>query len=74
MPHSTGVKYLKDFKRIYNVPDIFIVHGENMRKEFVEYYPQYVKILRVQHDGILANCNASFSESDGSSEISSMIE
>ena len=74
MPHSTGVKYLKDFKKIYDVPDIIIVHGENMKKEFVEYYPQYVKKLRVQHDGTLANFNASFSESDVSSEISSMIE
>lgn len=73
LPHSTGDKYIMDFKKIYSIPEIIIVHGEKMKEDFYRYYPEYVGKIKIQHDGVLANFSCEFSEEGVDQNIISAI-
>lgn len=60
LPHSTGDRYVEAFRKIYEVPDVILVHGKNMIEDFKGYYQEYIEKVQVQHDGVLANFDCSF--------------
>ena len=39
LPHATGGKYLKKYKKIYELADLIIVHGENIKKQMLALFP-----------------------------------
>ena len=55
LPHSTGDKYIETFRKIYSFADVVLVHGENMKLEFSNYFPEMKEKVKIQHHGVYLN-------------------
>lgn len=73
LPHSTGGRYVEVFRKIYSVPDIIFVHGENMRNEFYTYFPEYISKVKIQRHGRV-NHNCTYDEEQIETTIKNKIE
>ena len=53
LPHVNGDDYKKDLKKIYQIVDDIILHGEEVKKEFIKEFPEYGKKIYVQKHGCI---------------------
>lgn len=51
LPHINGEEYIGQLNKIYNQFDKIIVQGNNIKKEFEHYFPQYSQKAYVQRFG-----------------------
>ncbi len=73
VPHSSGDQYVEIFRQMYSVPDIILVHGENIKKKFVQLFPEYEDKVRIQLHGTYANYDCSYSLNSIPEDIRSRI-
>lgn len=57
LPHSTGIKYKNDMRKLYETADYILVHGEGIKKEFLEIFPEFNMKLIIQRHGMFSNHN-----------------
>jgi len=60
LPHSSGDKYVKVFRKIYSIPAVILLHGESLKEEFCSYFPEYRKKIEIQRHGIYLNHSLSY--------------
>lgn len=60
LPHATGEKLTETFRKLYSIADKVIVHGEGMKREFIEYFPEYESKVYIQRHGIYTGHDLSF--------------
>lgn len=60
LPHVNGHKFINDLRNIYDSVDNIILHGENIRKEFVELFPEHSKKVNIQYHGTYINQQKDF--------------
>lgn len=67
LPHRKGMKYISSLKDIYNLCDKIIVHGEEVKKEMIKFFPNTERKIYIQRHGCnLENKNCSnYSQYDG---------
>lgn len=58
IPHNNGNRYIKDLKKIYGIVDNIVLHGESIKKEFSQFFPQYSSKIYIQYHGC-NNCDLS---------------
>ena len=51
IPHENGTKYIKDLRKIYDLCDSIILHGNVIRDEFVSLYPEFSHKIYIQKHG-----------------------
>ncbi len=60
VPHVNGKKYIGELNKLYNVFDLILVHGENIKKEFNDIFPQLIGKVRIQHHGCFLNKDTAY--------------
>lgn len=60
LPHVNGEKYINDMRIIYSLVDRIIVHGEVVKTEFGQLFPQYIDKVYVQKHGFNLQSNTAF--------------
>lgn len=60
LPHVEGEKSIADLNQIYNIFDDILVHGETIKDEFSQYFPNCVDKVSVQSHGEYYNQNKSY--------------
>lgn len=73
LPHSTHDKYLMDFNKIYAVPDIILVHGEGIKTEFVDKFPNCESKIQIQRHGTFLNQKNNVNLDEISNELKEKI-
>lgn len=64
LPHENGEKQIKNLAKIYHIVDRIILHGENIKKEFMEYFPEEERKIFIQNHGanLFPNVNYDINE------------
>lgn len=52
IPHIDGNKSILGLKKLHQIFDIIILHGNNLKKEYLEYFPEDGKKIRIQRHGV----------------------
>ena len=52
LPHVEGEKYIEKYKKLYSYFNKIIVHGEAIKTEFSNYFPNYLNKVVVLHHGL----------------------
>lgn len=52
LPHRNSELYIDIYNSIYSLFDEIIVHGEEIKREFLLYYPQYSDKLKIEKHGV----------------------
>lgn len=73
LPHSTGTKYLKSMRKLYEIADVILVHGERMKKEFGEYYPDLIGKICIQRHGVYVKQQQKYDLNDISNAVKERI-
>ncbi len=60
LPHVNGTKSIEQLRKIYNLVDVIILHGESIKKEFVQYFPEYESKVFIQYHGANENININY--------------
>lgn len=60
IPHMDGEKSVPDLYAIYSVMDTIILHGENVKKEFTDLFPEFSSKIFVQKHGCNLVPNTSY--------------
>lgn len=74
LPHSSGEHYIDTFRKIYAISDVILVHGEQMRQDFDEYFHEYTNKVTIQKHGVYINHNCEYRLEDINNEIRNRIE
>lgn len=74
LPHSSGDKYIESFRKIYDNPDVILVHGEQMKRDFDKYFHEYVDKITIQKHGVYLNHNCRYRVEEINNEIRRKIE
>ena len=51
LPHINGEESVSILKKIYSCFDSILVHGESIRQEFIEYFPEFEDRVKIQYHG-----------------------
>lgn len=62
LPHTDSHKAINDLRKIYELVDIIVVHGEHIVKEFNSYFPDLTHKIRIQYHGTYLNQNTEFND------------
>jgi glycosyltransferase involved in cell wall biosynthesis len=60
VPHVKGDRYIKDLETIYGLVDKIILHGEGIKKEFIDLFEKYKNKVIIQRHGTYLNQNIGF--------------
>lgn len=52
LPHRNGESFTEIYRKYYSIFDRIIVHGESIKQEFINYFPEYEGKLAIEHHGI----------------------
>lgn len=52
IPHINGERKIEILKKVYSYFDYILVHGEAIRDEFVEIFPEFRNKIKVQYHGV----------------------
>lgn len=74
LPHSSGNKYVKDFRKIYSSPDIILVHGSNLVNEMNKLFPEYKEKVCIQRHGLYLNHDTSVDDNLIDKSLKSSIQ
>ena len=62
IPHINGEKYIDQLKKLHNVFDSILVHGESIKKEYLEYFPEDESKLHIQRHGVHLTQKTTYNE------------
>lgn len=71
--HVKGKKEVKSNKKIHALFDAIIVHGETIKKEYLEFYPEDEQKLFVQYHGVYADQKKRIIDSEVSNSINEFL-
>ncbi len=75
LPHSTGKKYYNKYKKIYELADLIIVHGQNIKKQMCEMFTGLDESkIAVQLFGVHGVTDVSYDESKIPDEVIKKVE
>lgn len=60
LPHINGEQYIEDLDYIYKQVDTIILHGEGIKNEFKQIFPQYVSKVYIQRHGCILEDNSAY--------------
>jgi glycosyltransferase involved in cell wall biosynthesis len=60
LPHSSGARYVNVFREIYSIPDVILLHGEKLKEDFADYFPDYMNKIEIQRHGVYLNHSLSY--------------
>lgn len=60
LPHRNGKKHYQDLKKIYNLVDIILVHGEEIKKEFIRLFGSLNNKISIQRHGSFEDQDLSY--------------
>ena len=69
LPHVSGEAYINQLRSLYDKFNYIIVHGNSIKGEFIEYFPEYISKLFVQHHGVYLGQNHDVIDSEGNKTI-----
>lgn len=64
LPHVNGESHVDMLRKIYGVFDVILLHGESIKSEFVQYFPEYEGKLAIQYHGEYYQQDTSYSVSE----------
>ncbi len=64
LPHRNGKKYISYYRKHYSYFDRIIVHGEEIKKEFIKIFPEYSGKLRIERHGTFLSLDNKISKED----------
>lgn len=74
IPHVNGLEYVDDLKKIYELFDVILLHGEELKKEFRDFFPDLEKKVRIQYHGVYFNQPISYDASLIDTNLSKKLE
>lgn len=74
VPHVNGTRYLTKLGKIYGLCDKIILHGESVKQEFRQYFPEYVDKVYLQKHGCNLQPITAYDETKIASEIKEKIK
>lgn len=73
VPHIDGTKHTDNLKRLHNVFDYIIVHGEEIKKEYLSYFPEDIDKLIIQRHGIHYTQRTDYDDNNVDKQLSDFI-
>lgn len=74
VPHVNGNKSKEYLKKIYELVDVILVHGEHIKQEFQEVFPEYIHKVKIQHHGEYYKLSTDYQEKNINKEIIKKVE
>lgn len=60
LPHVKSESYIQKLRTIYNSVDTIILHGESIKEEFCDYFPEYANKVCIQYHGANLHSNVGY--------------
>lgn len=74
LPHQNGEKYIDKLRPIYSLCDKIILHGENVKLEFIEFFPEFEDKIYIQKHGCNIEPKTNYDETKISENIKEKIQ
>lgn len=69
LPHRNSESFLESYRQYYSIFDRIIVHGESIRQEFIELFPEFSEKLVIERHGIFDSLSTETDESKINSDV-----
>lgn len=74
LPHRNSNSFIETYRHYYSIFDRIIVHGESIRQEFIELFPEFSEKLVIERHGIFDSLSTEIEENTISSDVLQRIK